>query len=387
MRKLLALLVVITANLTGFTVGAQAQPPASYGVEIYVFRVGQADSMLIVGPRPARRTLLVDLGVSRERPYIATTTADHVARRIFEITGRRHLDYFLLTHFHSDHLGGAGTGMAVLLDSHRFTVGTVVDTGNLSVEYLAGVGARTSYDRRMTNWRRAGAVRGRVLPQFGTRQINLGRGVRVDILAFGGLFGVGQPSVHAAYSGTHLGHYRRNSASENDLSIAFELSLGNFEFWTGGDLSGADRDGTAPLSGSGGDAYTNVEFPMVRHWVATGRESDVEVYRANHHGSRYSSGTPFLAALDPEHVLYSADAGHGHPNEETVDRFLGHVWQWATGLDPRWGDGQRFLARRGRVADELRIFVSPNGSRYWINDVAFRSYSDTEERRNVDRLS
>src|SRR5688572_11925748 len=57
-------------------------PAAAAGLQIYVFRVGQADSMLLVGPGPARKTLLVDLGVSSEAPFTGTATADHVRQRI-----------------------------------------------------------------------------------------------------------------------------------------------------------------------------------------------------------------------------------------------------------------------------------------------------------------
>ncbi|HEX8643741.1 MAG TPA: hypothetical protein VF702_07480 [Allosphingosinicella sp.] len=124
---------------------------------------------------------------------------------------------------------------------------------------------------------------------------------------------------------------------------------------------------------------------MVQFWTASGRESDVEVYRASHHGSRYSSAVPFLAALDPEVAVYSAHHGHGHPNAEAIERMRSGVRHYATGLDPAWGDGSGFRRLGGEVVDEVQIFVLSNGSRYTVNGTSFRSFSDAEERSNRDQ--
>lgn len=391
MRKLIGWFVFIALSIAA---PAHAQTSSNSGLEIYVFNVGQADAMLIVGPGPARRTLLVDMGVGRG-PYSGAVNARHVARRIRSITGRRHVDYFLLSHFHEDHLGDHNTGLAQLIDSEGITIGTAIDTGRVGVEFtrhLAPRSDRRSYhERNMARWLQSGLVRSRVLPTLGTGQIQLGAGVNVDIVAFGGQFARTEPSVHVTYAKANPDYFRRNEASENDLSIAFELSLGNFEFWTAGDLSGAHRDGTAARVND----YVNVEYPMVRHWTAANRESDVEVYRASHHGARFSSSVPFLAALDPETVIYSSLDHHGHPTREVVaERVLGHVRQYATGLDPDIWPGrpgeQPFSFYRGTVPQgalpgEVQIFVDRNGSRYTVNGSAFRSFSDAQERANADR--
>lgn len=382
MRRLLILLFALV--IVAVPADASSQPATENGLEIYVFRVGQADSMLFVGPAPNRKTLLVDLGVSRHLPFTGGSTAQHVAERIFEITGRRHLDYFLLTHFHSDHFGGERSGITALIEDHDFTVGTVIDTGGIGSEFVNRTPGASAYRARLLNWASGGRISDLALPRFGSDQIELGSNVEVEIVAFGGRYADDEPSVHQAYEASHPGHYARSPASENDLSIAFEVSLGNFEFWTGGDLSGAHGDGTSALSGSSNN-YTNVETPMVARWRRDGRESDVEIYRANHHGSRYSTTPQLLAALDPEIVLYSAHSGHRHPSFEVVDRVRWTARQYATGLDSAaWGNGSRFRYRRGRVPGEIQIMIAADGSSYRINGAAFRSWSDAEERANLD---
>jgi beta-lactamase superfamily II metal-dependent hydrolase len=374
---------IIVAALASIGGPAWGQARRS-GLEIYIFEVGQADSMLLVGPAPDRKTLLVDLGVSRYRPFAGQVTARHVARRIYEITGKNRVDYFLLTHFHRDHFGSDTSGVTTLIDTLGVKIGKVIDTGDIGQRFVNRSGDATNYIGRMPAWITAGKVGSRVTPTFGTGSIDLGGGVEVDILAFGGRFAASGPSAHEAYERIHPGHYTRKPTSENDLSIAMEVSLGNFEFWTGGDLSGDDGDGTDPLSGSSKN-YTNVEFPMVAYWTRTGRESDVEIYRANHHGSGYSTSPQLLAALDPEHVIYSAHREHKHPSRSTVTNVKATARQYATGLDrDEWGAGADFLGMNGRVVGEVQIFVSPTGSSYRINGEQFRSFSDADERANRD---
>ena len=385
MRRSTSWLFFAAALLPGIAAGAQ---PTTPGLEIFVFRVGQADSMLIVGPQPQRRSLLVDLGVSRHHPFTGTKTARHVAKRIVEITGRRHIDYFLLTHFHMDHFGNTWSGVTAFLEDGNanatddFTIGTVIDTGALGAATVDRGSETGKFIARLDRWQSEGRIGARTLPHFGVGQIELGPGVSLDLVACAGGYDAGLPSVHQQYLQTHPGHYSTRPHSENDLSIAFELSLGAFEFWTGGDLSGDDGDGTEPLSGSN---YTNVETPMVARWQQTAREADVEIYRANHHGASYSTTPQLLAALDPEHVLYSAHLGHKHPSLATVERVRATARQYATGIDRKaWGHGNRFYNRGGRILGEIRILVAPDGATYARNGARYRSYSDDEERSDLD---
>ena len=122
-----------------------------------------------------------------------------------------------------------------------------------------------------------------------------------------------------------------------------------------------------------------------RYWDRTGRESDVEIYRASHHGSRYSSSIPLLDALDPEFVLYSADEGHNHPTPSLVKRTSKTAAQYATEIDHgKWGSTGKFEEYGGALVGEIQIFVSQNGDTYTINGEKHKSYSDAEERENKD---
>jgi competence protein ComEC len=46
------------------------------------------------------------------------------------------------------------------------------------------------------------------------------------------------------------------------------------------------------------------------------------VYKAGHHGTKSSSGAPFLGAINPQYVIISAGEGnnYGHPHPEVLER-------------------------------------------------------------------
>lgn len=360
------------------TIDAFAFQPA-YGLEIYIFQIGQADSMLVVGPGPARKTMLVDLGVAGDGRFRPEYSASHVGKRIAMITGRHHIDYFVLSHLHTDHFGSGDSGITTLMAHSNFTFGTVIDTGALGANWVKRKDGAKEYLERMPGLISGGKILRHIEPKFGTGQIDLGGDIKVDIVTFAGKTGTSDEGVHAKYERTRPGFFRNNPASENDLSIGMEISLGDFEFWTGGDLSGADGSGQSARSSN----YTNVEYPLVKAWRAAGRESDVEIYRANHHGSRHSSGRDFLATLDPEIILFSADEGHTHPSKPMVERGAATAQMFATDLDAIWKEAD-FTKLNGNVVGEIRVFVSKDGGAYELNGTNYSSFSDQEEADGTD---
>ncbi len=379
-------------------------------LRIYVFDVGQADSMLVVGPAPESRTLLFDLGEVRGT---ARENYLHVAQRILDITGAPHLDYLVVSHYHDDHTGDADDGIAGLIEwvEPRFTVGTFIDLGESSGTYTAD--RRFTYERLRDNlegWvdSATGPVLKREPPSFAPGQIDLGTGVAVEVVVAGGRVHGDDDGAMAAVEARYPGRYERAPANENDLSIGLEIGFGEFEMFSAGDLNGysrADWPDSAPLftprqfrrdDGSvKRETYTNVESHLVRYWEANDRESDVEIYRANHHGSRYSSSPELLDALDPEFVIFSTGGGHGHPERDVIERgaetanllattrIAAKSWETWQGLD-------------GRLLGEIDIVVDRSGSYTITGDerpdgevptFPGASFTDEEEAEGADAAS
>ena len=71
--------------------------PSDGALHIINFNVDQADAMLIIYNG---RTLLVDCGAPLGKPEL---TAQRIPRRLDALLGHRHIDYFVITHYHQDH--------------------------------------------------------------------------------------------------------------------------------------------------------------------------------------------------------------------------------------------------------------------------------------------
>src|SRR4051812_38385936 len=71
-------------------------PPSGKDMKVVVFDVGQGDSILVVSPTGT--TMLVDAGDESKGKQIVEKLKGE---------GVDHLDYFVATHMHPDHIGGA----------------------------------------------------------------------------------------------------------------------------------------------------------------------------------------------------------------------------------------------------------------------------------------
>jgi hypothetical protein len=234
------------------------------------------------------------------------------------------------------------------------------------------------------HWISRGVVDKRIAPSFGTNDIDLGPNAVVEILATGGRVSDGDAGAMALAAAGNPDLYSVVAqASENDYSIGIEISFGDFEFFTAGDLTGSEPGKESHTYsrrqfGDTAQIYTNVESHMVRHWKRIGRESDVEVYRVNHHGSGYSSNGDLLGALEPEVAVYSTGGSYGHPDTNTVTRLAGSD-QYVTTSVSRGSWPAGFPAQYGTLVGEVQIFVSADGTRYQVGDSVYPSYSNDEE--------
>jgi hypothetical protein len=378
------------------TAQAAEAAPEEPGLSIYMFTLGQADSMLVLGPPPQRRSLLIDLGSAR-----GGDRKNHrrIADRIEQLSGRREVDYFLVSHFHADHMGtapkgkGKPKGMFGLLNDPEepFKIGTWMDRGDDGEEYAPRTKPHQNLLEHIDGWIAAGRVGKRVVPQIGSDSIDLGPGVVVEVLSVAGRRADGESAL-ARVEAEKPGTYAEAPASENDFSIALLIRRGDFELFTAGDLTGAAWPGegeaypttTHRNFGRKSSTYTNVEAWLVRDWQARGREMDVEIYRANHHGSAYSSTQELLGVLDPEFILYSCGGWYGHPAPEVVRRGAKTARQFITyaAALSSWPGG--LPAELGTIVGEVPIEVAADGRSYTISGEQQPAYSDKDEAAGKD---
>ena len=230
-------------------------------LRITVLDVGQGDAIFIACPNG--RTLLVDGGA--RSPFF--DAGARVIVPFMRAKGYRRVDTIIVTHPDLDHYGG---------------LRAVVESVEVGEVLSSGVG---SDSRSYQTWREA-------IDRHG---IPYRKVVKGDTLAaLGGVRGLFLHPDPLFLSGPA-------KTNRNEASVVLRLSFGTFSMLLTGDIE------------EKGEAAT------VR------RPSSLKstVLKSPHHGSRTSSGTAFLNAVDPESVAVSAGRfnNFGHPSPEVIERY------------------------------------------------------------------
>jgi beta-lactamase superfamily II metal-dependent hydrolase len=405
-----ATLVLVTAGCVGMEKGTGDGPEIGIKrtalssctypstLEITAVNIGQGNATIIATPS---KILLSDVGESYWNSHRDADTIDGVITSKY---GCRNLDYVVASHFQVDHIGYVGYGgLWYLVNVLGYSVGET-----LLRDYEANVGTTSgTYD----NWvayldtPEAQALLNPRTAVIGER-IDLGDGIMLDITNVdtrtpGCPDGWGSRSDLSCggeyvWPSEVLGDHRTDPSvpSENDYSIGFTISLGDFDMYIGGDTDGETAD-----SGYGTKTH-DVE-------TYVGREvGEVDVLQVNHHGSDHSTNANFVALLDPRAAIISVGQNNtfGHARQAVIDRLLGVVdgiptrdtWLYMTergddGLggclkdyDKSYKAAAELYGRATIVSDtdgdyctleggDVDIVVSADGSSYTIEDVAYIS--------------
>ena len=313
-------------------------------LEIHHMNIGQGDSTLIVGP--TGQSLLIDVG---ETYWNSSTDAQKIGPYVEAVLGCKELDYVVITHFHSDHIGYVGYGgLWNLIEVQGFTVGQT-----LHRDYNTYLGTTSG---TFTNWKTylEGSGQAKLNPVIaveGTSQVDLGPGVTFDIVTVDGN-GVMRPGDFSADA---------LPPSENDYSVGGVLRFGAFDEWLGGDL-----DGQFYTSGFNYN-YHDIELSVAPE------VGDVDVYRVNHHGSDHSNSDTFINQLDPEVSIISvgSDNTYGHPRQTVMNTLLATSDVYMT----ERGDPLIDIGSAAVVGDI--VVKTTNGTNYTVNGNAYTATEPT----------
>lgn len=235
-------------------------------LQIHHIDVGQGDGALLISPNG--QTALFDDGV-----YTNCTTIKSYLQGL----GITTVDYHFCSHYHSDHLG--------------------------CIDDLAAIGINigtAGYDRGSSY---SSASYTSYVNTLGAKRHTMTKNQVVTLDA-----GSANPVTIKCIDLNGAGVYSPSGSDENAKSLSLLVSYGAFQEEISGDLTGDVA--------SGNDVESTVG-PEV---------GDVEVYKAHHHGSRYSTNENWLNATSPEVCIISCGDGntYGHPTVDALTRLHNH---------------------------------------------------------------
>jgi len=251
--------------------------------DIIFLDVGQGDGAFI--RFPDGRTMLVDAGFRSRREDMG----ERVIVPVLNHFGVDKIDWLVMSHPHSDHIGGIET----ILETIK--VDTVLDT---YINYSSW-----TYKRLLTLFDENDIIR--IKPSPGEVK-SLSAGMSALFFSPDSLYANAQSNV-------------------NNASIVFNLMIGEKSFLFTGDL---EDEGDHVLSQFGSYLRSNV-------------------LKVAHHGSITSSTPPFIKEVNPEYAIVSVGEGNKfrHPSATVMDRFtdlniqikrtdlLGAIWFKTNGID------------------------------------------------------
>ena len=309
------------------------------------------------------------------------------------------IDYFMLSHYHGDHMGSFSNAHAkygwkavdkngspvskvdvatggFLLNGlpqvgFSFPIDKLIDRGEwdnpASNVWLSGQTRRQNYLNFIDWSRRTNGTERETLAVGHTDQIIMKHapgqypGFKVRGIAAGGNIWTGSgTSVNTTYvpsAAEFLANAEAWDVNENIFSCVFTLSYGKFDMFSGGDIQYNDR---------GKFSWKDIELPISKV------VSKVEVMKACHHSTSNTNSTALLNALKPDCYVIGVWTKN-QPNPSTLKRVYSankDVKIFATNLSGHiisllseaGIDSGTFLARGGHVV----IRVAPGGEEYYV---------------------
>ena len=389
MKKILSIACTL---LCCMALGAQEYLPAwqeGY-FDIHEIATGEGDAHFMIFPDgttmlcdagDARGEMRVSDGSKKYFPSFPDTTmrsGECVAMYIRDFSkGLPHpekVDYFWLTHFHSDHMGrnqaklpsDKGYSLTGVTHVGEFiSFGTIVDRDYPDYDYPSREAIYAESEGFLPDYM---AFVEYQIANFGTKAEKFRIGtkrqfaLKNDPKAYGKSFHVNN-IASSGYITTGVGKRRMGSddpslMDENMFSSVAVFRYGKFSYFQGGDVTGSKYGST--YKGS----QRNYES------VIADVTGPVTVLSANHHGFKDSCNPDFLWKMQPKAITFSC-SNNNHPRAETIERCSDPMYESGPMLlvnteSARERLGEELWGRISAPAGHIVIRVYPGGETWQV---------------------
>ena len=301
---------------------------AAKTLDFYFIDVEGGQATLMV--TPAGQSVLVDAGW----PGNNGRDADRIAAAV-KRAGLKRIDYLLVTHYHTDHVGGVPQLLA------KTPVATVIDHGTNTETGKGADALWKAYEEAVAKHKRIIIKRGDALPFKGLEtKVVAARGDLIEQA----LQGAGQENPLCAAE-----RRRDEDKTENARSIGFVLNYGKFRFIDLGDLTWNKE----------------LDLSCPNHKIGK-----IDVYLVTHHGMNMSGPAAMVHALRPRVAIMNNGAKKGGAPEtfEVIRRSPGleDLWQlhFALGAGKDRNSADSLIANTETNCEGkwLKMTVASNGS-------------------------
>lgn len=236
--------------------------PAKVDFRVTFLDVGQGDGIFMMAPN--KTSFFIDGGSSDIK-----SVGQYRILPFLKYNGVDRLDYAIITHTDNDHISGVKELIINAKDN------------NLRIEYLVLPNIKTKDDsyKDLVN-------------------IASSNGVKVLYIEKGDVIKSGGAMLTCLHPDSNY-----ISDSKNDTSTVLSVRYKQFDMLLTGDLEANGEDKVLQLF------KDNIE-------------TDYDVLKVAHHGSKYSTQIEFLNVIKPEYAIISCskDNSYGHPHEELINR-------------------------------------------------------------------